>query len=463
MEQKRQSLESVGIGANGSSVAGGVDTLPRLIPEGAISMDESVYDCIVYLIYCPEHEKIAVSSFEKAHCVWLPFIMLPDNVTWERASRDGVNILIGRDDAEMDADEAEKMAPDYLMSYLHIQRVELPTKTFIRITQFVHLKKNPFFQCCQDTVKVNWVSSADVLNNRLAKVWGPELKILSSMLMAHKPHIISEYTLSHALSPLYAEKGDEHKLLQDMRMTDKKVRDIFNDFVEHCYPSLYMCFESFRAYFIRRGHPRDEAMLALVFNAFFSQNRTYLDFHEFLAGMLAMEPSCPAAQFVRLRLIARFADKERKGFLNLTDLMFVLKSNDPATPEEQIIALMENVFGRENLATNRMDHATFIKILQGGGKHQLGHVCRSPQSIVSQILKTERSSTTSKARDFGNVSQLKSTRKTKGTCNYCRTQQYDYANHMVTLDTTGRSVEPKIISQRKSHRQSDSRLIGSLE
>lgn len=445
MEQRRQSLESVGIGG---SVIAGRDMLPRLIPEGAISLDESVFDCIVFFIYCPEHEKIAIASYEKFNCVWLPFIILPDNLTWEKASRDGVNMLIGRDDAEMDAEEAEKTTPDYTMSYLHIQRVELSTRTFIRIAQFIHLKRNAFFQCCQNTIKVNWVSSADVFNNKLSKVWGPELKLFLSMLISNKPHIMSEYKLTHALSPLYQEKTEDYKFLQDMKMTDKKVRDIFNDFVEHCYPSLFMCFESFRAYFVKRGHPKDETALTLLFNAFLSQVRIYLDFHEFLAGMLAIEPNCPPLQFVRLRLIARYADKEQKGFLNLTNLMFVLKSNYPSTSEEQIIVLMESIFGRNNLASNRIEYTTFIKFLQDG-KHQLNNVCRSPQSIVSQIIKTERLSLTSKMRDIENASQLKSIRKTKGTCNHCRIQKYEYANHMVTFDTIGRSVEPKIISQRK--------------
>ena len=57
---------------------------PNLTPEGS-GLDSSikVYDAIVYLIYCPEHDKIAVTNVERARCVWLPFAILPESVTWK--------------------------------------------------------------------------------------------------------------------------------------------------------------------------------------------------------------------------------------------------------------------------------------------------------------------------------------------------------------------------------------------
>lgn len=54
-----QSVASVGIGDQASVAGGGgkpKEVPPRPMPEGVISSNEPVYDCIVYLIFCPAHE-----------------------------------------------------------------------------------------------------------------------------------------------------------------------------------------------------------------------------------------------------------------------------------------------------------------------------------------------------------------------------------------------------------------------
>lgn len=50
---------------------------------------------------------------------------------------------------------------------------------------------------------------------------------------------------------------------------------------------------------------------------------------------------------------------------------------------------------------------------------------------------------------------LKGRRKTKGTCTACQAQTYSYGNHMVTIDTAGRCVEPTLIPVTKMPAASD--------
>lgn len=305
--QSSESIGSFGIGDNLAAFQQQKESgLPKLFPEGATALNETVYDSIVYLIYCPEHDKIAVTCVEKVRCTWLPFVILPEGVTWQKASHDGVAILIGRQDAEMDAEEAEKTAPIYTMSYLHMLRIQLPSsKMILRLTQFVHLQKNEFFQCCVNTNRVNWMPSSEIMANRIPKVWGPELRILTSMLVSAQPHIISEFTLSNTLYYLYLNDSPEQKVLMQFQMTDTQIFEVYQDYVEHCYPSFYVSFESFRAYFIKNGHDRDDIKLFRLFNAFSVHRRSFIDFHEFLIGLLIIEPNCPNNLDARLHFVYR--------------------------------------------------------------------------------------------------------------------------------------------------------------
>jgi len=56
-------------------------TTSRLTPEGGSPPGESIFDCIAFVIYCPVHDRVAVSKVERAKAVWLPFVDCPPNRT----------------------------------------------------------------------------------------------------------------------------------------------------------------------------------------------------------------------------------------------------------------------------------------------------------------------------------------------------------------------------------------------
>lgn len=56
--------------------------LPRPQPEGVLPSNEPLYDCVVYLIFCPDNQNIAATNSTKCRTVWLPFVPMPEGVTW---------------------------------------------------------------------------------------------------------------------------------------------------------------------------------------------------------------------------------------------------------------------------------------------------------------------------------------------------------------------------------------------
>jgi hypothetical protein len=84
-------------------------TTSQLTPEGGIPPGESIFDCIAYVILCPQHQKIAVSKVERAKAVWLPFIACPLNKTWSDAAEDGIAVIFSKQDSELDPKLATKI------------------------------------------------------------------------------------------------------------------------------------------------------------------------------------------------------------------------------------------------------------------------------------------------------------------------------------------------------------------
>lgn len=250
-----------------------------------------------------------MTSRSKSKCIWLPFVALPDGETWIKASHDGVDVLIGRNDPEMEAEEAERQAPIYRMNYLHVMRLQLPSrKTVLRLSQFIYLEANPYFQCCRETERISWLPVADIQQNRLAAVWGPEVSILTTMVTATQRQVVNEFTLLNALYYLNLRASRQQEVLQAVKLAENHVLEIYSDYIEHCYPAFYMCIESFRVYFLKLAITFEEKVLHRLFNAFrlTDEGRSFLDFHELLIGLAAFDPSCSNHFQLRLRFIFKY-------------------------------------------------------------------------------------------------------------------------------------------------------------
>lgn len=111
---------------------------------------------MVLLIYCPTHHNVAVISHTRTRFIWLPFVQQRLGDTWKKAAIEAVDKLIGRQDAELDAESARKQRPKFEVNYLDITRVQMPDESFItRVCQLVVLIPDSEYQCCRNNSKVN--------------------------------------------------------------------------------------------------------------------------------------------------------------------------------------------------------------------------------------------------------------------------------------------------------------------
>ncbi|KAH9398850.1 hypothetical protein TYRP_018663, partial [Tyrophagus putrescentiae] len=453
--------------------------LPRLYPEGGAEVDEPVFDCIVYLIFCPEHCNLAVGKVVKCGATWLPFVALGEGVSWADACAEGVTTLIGRTDAEADAEEAEAMTPTYSLRYLHLLRVQLPvhgsggggvggnshhpnqnnanntgaSRTALRISVFVLLEQGPgsAFRCCQNSDRVDWLPLSYIYAStaEVDRVWGPELWVLP-MLLSLQPQtallllppgsprtpeissnpgiIIRENSLDMAL--YYLEQQDpaaeEHRLLKGARLSRSQVLQVYADYVEHCWPAFYMCFEAFRAYLLKYGHPADPPGIApgtgrirRLFAAFCTPGYPYVDFHCFLLGLVAMEPAVSSSLTWRLFFLFRYYTAAQG-------------------PGQQTMN------GGELAAMLAEAH-------QGGNSWSGGPTRAAAQEAEAILLNRSAGALTREAfiEEF-QATEKRSSPRAGGTCWSCRRPppHYEYGTHYVTLGgAEGRCVEARLMQK----------------
>lgn len=147
-----------------------------------------------------------------------------------------------------------------------------------------------------------------------------------------------------------------------------------------------------------------------------------------------------------MTLASRYYDIERKGFLNKANIAHMAR--DASMSDEQIKHTTATL-----CKTNKIEINDFVKMAKKLPANRLDGVCRFPTSILSQIYDKIKNIKLNKQKQLMSKSSCKqnsvSTRNKDSGCMHCREQDYDYANHCVTIDTIGRCVEPKIISKSK--------------
>jgi hypothetical protein len=146
-------------------------TTSRLTPEGGSPPGETIFDCIAYVIYCPQHQKMAVSKVERTKAVWLPFIACSPNKTWVKAAEDGVSIIIQKKYKELDAKLATRIPIKEIMTAFFRFQTPQKHKFISRLIQFLKLNKNTKdFKCCQNTKRIEWMSINEIISGNIDKV-----------------------------------------------------------------------------------------------------------------------------------------------------------------------------------------------------------------------------------------------------------------------------------------------------
>ncbi|XP_027193705.1 uncharacterized protein LOC113788451 [Dermatophagoides pteronyssinus] len=511
-----ESIGSIGIGSSsGISGSPGIKLIldiTRLRPEdGTLPENVSLYDCIVYFMMCPNHDRIAITRLKRGRnnnrdsIIWLPFIVLQDNVTWEQAAQDGLTMLFGyRDDEDsmQIVNGGVSKLPPMQVTPMQFLRFQMSgDRYFIRYTHFVHMEKQGDYVCCQDIEQsdrssvITWMTMNEIVQNEY--LWGPEMLNFTEKLAEQMTTSLDDTltgsqigggsTVNDQLIDLQINEqtlDDVCEILTDKifgkfltacKMTNETVIAIYEEYMEHCWPSTLMCMAAFKTFLIRYGYSRsDTSAQEWIFNALDINRLGYLDFNQILIGIVCLDPNTSNEHSIRLKMIFRFYALEKNDELSFEEFVSLVHDLYPNLETKKLRQMVEdlekkirdlnNIVGSgggsaQPITFQIFEQAIRNRILKGTEK-----LVRSTKSIITLMLQmnkmkkesrsgtmivrhhksppsqsTTGTTTTSAGAGAGAGSK---NRNRNGTCNGCRIQKYKFGSHCVCLDTSGRCVKP---------------------
>lgn len=420
----------------------------------------SPYDCYVFVIYCPNHRKVAISKPDDRPIVWLPFTTslitsIIDDYHYTDNAYNGVMIILtdNNENQMKILRQQNHPQPFNQCQCIEIFRLQSPqtSKFVVRQTYFVELNgsSNQQFVCCQDNKHVKWIAVDELLNNYVANLWGPELiQFLRQSMKKPILQQIQEYSLEKAYHflPREVPRNIEESILRSARLTEKDVERLYTDFVEHCYPSTYQTFESFRCYMEKFGFNRRDCRLNSLFNAFNFKNNGFLSFHELLLGLATIEPDTVHGEW-RVRFIFRYYNNNCTGNLDMNEFQKMISDMNPglssSSSAESIDLKMKQ--SANEIGTKIVNGKTVITcddFVLAIGQHRFrgtSSLCRSTKSLFLQISRAMAAKALKKSDKFHNIESIID--QFQGICLNCKEKQYRLACHSIKLDSNGSIID----------------------
>lgn len=228
-----------------------------------------------------------------------------------------------------------------LVDLLHVQ---IPRNEYIcRYTFRVEEKKDKELQCiCKNCAKGYLWEKYDELTGfktKVDKFWAIEPVLLFDKILAHpnqKDQVLQEITFDEMTKYLSDEvKLGDHPLstlLVKLGYKDDDLYRCFLDYLNSTYPSMYMNKLSFQEWAVKSGllqfvYLPDRVLPAFQIDPSKDATLGYIEFDEFLFGMLFIDADCPReAPFIDIHLSYVFRYYNRgKNMLEFDDLVSICK------------------------------------------------------------------------------------------------------------------------------------------
>ena len=464
------SIASLGIGSGVSNLSPNEQQQRNLLkkkldielvkpkPENSQHMSHDhgspMYDCILFLIYCIEHDRFAVTNVNDDHqTIWLPFVSRDGN-DWSRASELGLlSMFEKRDPDGVVTNHVNISHTTKMIELCHIQTVS--GRWIQRATQFITITRCQ--KTCQPINSIQWMNAGNILKDDSA-IWGPEFRKYLEHLERHYSELqVVEYPIDSVLRYHLThsnERSDKQSvtaisgLMKARNLSLKLLTDLYEHYIRHTFPSYYMNFGSFKIYLQKCGLKSDiiSAQAKYMFNCcLIRTNRdcngaTYVDFHDICYLLLVLDPEIPDDNKYRQAFVINFIDQQ-----NMSDSSEDgenNKSSHNVMPQKSKHSSLNKVHSMVLSAMNRQPNKQPItKTAKSNNVGDMNESIIGPtkltKSVFAKLTKMKKKQTERLVSDKANL--------TRGLCRNCRVKSFEYGQHCIMFDSMGRCVEPKII------------------
>ncbi|KAH9424982.1 hypothetical protein DERP_009206 [Dermatophagoides pteronyssinus] len=401
--------------------------------------------------------------------VFFPCLPINQLKTWSESSIEAVLSLLLPTDIYNNQQRLTEFINDIPFRRfvcMDIFRIQLPhTQNFItRLIYLVELDPSNtkiICGCCssrqqqQSVVGISntyrWYPINDAISRKIFKIWGPEVSFYTNIAMeainSSQPFVDStatEYSLSDAFKyvPRESPITMEEQMLGQTNITVNDIERLYADFIEHCFPSFFFTKFSFDVYMKKHQIESNSIIISRYYAAFRFREKQYMQFHELLLGLAAIDYRSPDEEF-RHRFIFRFYDYTQDHYLNFQEFERVIRDlervNDIKSPmnEIDIHSLMRKI---GTVLLNEEEMLNFELFQQGirknliRGTHNLCRSIVSPFGQITRSLATRKLCSTVSNKNLYNICL---NRRYKSTCKNCKLKKFDISPDLVVLDYRG--------------------------
>ena len=242
--------------------------------------NKKVFDIISFVIFCPKHNTIALTTqTENGFAVGFPFIYLSSYIKIDSIIEDNLCLILSGGDFELMAKYKEVLPFDTNVSHVLSLRLRQFKFGFTRFMCFVRIhRNNPVLKCCQYDSRLVCYRRNEIFHIS-DKFWDDTkfiFKIVEYMKSIRNEYEIVQDIFPHnmSFSAIYYSKSKQRKLKLDVlkffNINEKDINLFFIEFIDHCFPSVYMTFNSFKHFLKDLGL---ELSVRLMKRIFYNNNR----------------------------------------------------------------------------------------------------------------------------------------------------------------------------------------------
>ena len=265
--------------------------------------NKKVFDIISFVIYCPKHIQIAVNPYysENSRAIGLPFIYLSSFIKIDTFINENLCLILSGGDSELMAKYKEVLPFDTNVSHVLSLRLRQFKYGFTRLMCFVRLHSdNPVLKCCQRNAYLDWYDKIDeylnlIRNQNKSEYWDPKVpRFICSFdfymnSIRNEYEIIQDYKQTSGTHYLKTKRSKmDLALLKYLNITEKDIHLFFIEFIEYCFPSVYMTSHSFKHFLKDRGLILPGCLIDEIMNY-----KNCLSFGKLLIALIYMDPHCP--------------------------------------------------------------------------------------------------------------------------------------------------------------------------
>ena len=331
--------------------------------------NKKVFDIISFVIFCPKHKQIAVNTYRSQNdfAVGLPFVHISSYIKIDPLIEDTICLILSDGDSELMAKYKEVLPFDRNVSEVLSLRLRQFKFGFTRYMCFVRLHSdNPGLKCCRTNSRIDWYSAKinefNKIENRW-KFWEPTIGAfvlhfsccyIGMNRNAYK--IIQDHTPNSGTYYSKFEQSNENlAILKSLNITEKDIHLFFIEFIEHCFPSVHLSWQSFHYFLHNLGIILPNYLIGVIMNF---KRSSHLSFENFLIALICMDPHCPHSKS-RLKLIYRYYKYVRRlKEKDLREMFEEIHRNDSIVVIDGMVA---DYMALKDISSNGLTYNDFEK------------------------------------------------------------------------------------------------------